>query len=147
MQTSRTVAAAAAAAALLLAACGDDRHGPRDVSAVRQAQERDDTVTAVAPLAPDPHTRGDTDPYIFVTTGTVNAVDAAAGTVNVSHAGSMRADVEAGTDQFLAVNRDALTMIQPGQRIEFSFTRDHTGALVMTAISPTPPERTTVPGG
>ena len=54
--------------------------------------------------------------------GTVNSVDQAAGTVNISHGPVASANWPAMTMSFKLANPSAVSSIEPGQRVEFQFT-------------------------
>jgi Cu/Ag efflux protein CusF len=54
--------------------------------------------------------------------GTVNSIDTAAGTVNISHGPVASANWPAMSMTFKLANPSAASGIEPGQRIEFEFT-------------------------
>jgi Cu/Ag efflux protein CusF len=54
--------------------------------------------------------------------GTVNSIDQAAGTVNISHAPVASANWPAMTMGFKLSNPNSVSGIEPGQRVEFKFT-------------------------
>jgi len=54
--------------------------------------------------------------------GTVNSIDQAAGTVNISHGPVASANWPAMTMSFKLANPDAARSIEPGQRVDFTFT-------------------------
>ena len=54
--------------------------------------------------------------------GTVNSIDQAAGTVNISHGPVASANWPAMTMSFKLANPNAASSIQQGQRVEFKFT-------------------------
>ena len=66
--------------------------------------------------------------------GTVNSIDAAAGTVNISHEPVESAGWPAMTMSFKLADPDAATGLAAGQRVEFRFTTEDGG--VVTAIEP-----------
>ncbi len=67
--------------------------------------------------------------------GTLNSIDLAAGTINISHGPVESVGWPAMTMTFRLADLDAAAELTPGQRIEFRFTTD-SGATV-TAIEPT----------
>jgi Cu/Ag efflux protein CusF len=68
--------------------------------------------------------------------GTVNSIDRAAGTVNISHAAVASADWPAMTMDFRLANPDMAEKLDPGERIEFRFTTEEGGTI--TAAEPLP---------
>jgi Cu(I)/Ag(I) efflux system protein CusF len=54
--------------------------------------------------------------------GTVNSVDQAAGTVNISHGPVASANWPAMTMSFKLANPSSASSIEPGQRVDFKFT-------------------------
>jgi Cu/Ag efflux protein CusF len=54
--------------------------------------------------------------------GTVNSIDQAAGTVNISHGPVASANWPAMTMSFKLANPSSASSIVPGQRVEFQFT-------------------------
>jgi Cu(I)/Ag(I) efflux system membrane fusion protein len=54
--------------------------------------------------------------------GTVNSIDQAAGTVNISHGPVASANWPAMTMSFELANSSSASDIQPGQRVDFKFT-------------------------
>lgn len=54
--------------------------------------------------------------------GTVNSIDSAAGTVNISHGPVASANWPAMTMTFKLANPGAANGIEPGQRVDFRFT-------------------------
>ena len=54
--------------------------------------------------------------------GTVNSVDQAAGTVNISHGPVASASWPAMTMTFKLANPSSVSGIEPGQRVDFQFT-------------------------
>ena len=54
--------------------------------------------------------------------GTLNSVDQAAGTVNISHGPIASANWPAMTMSFKLANPSAASGLEPGQRVEFRFT-------------------------
>jgi Cu(I)/Ag(I) efflux system periplasmic protein CusF len=54
--------------------------------------------------------------------GTVNSIDQAAGTVNISHGAVASANWPAMTMSFKLANPSSASGIEPGQRVDFKFT-------------------------
>jgi Cu/Ag efflux protein CusF len=54
--------------------------------------------------------------------GTVNSIDQATGTVNISHGPVASANWPAMTMNFKVANPSAVSGIEPGQRVDFRFT-------------------------
>ena len=54
--------------------------------------------------------------------GTVNSIDQAAGTVNISHGPVASANWPAMSMSFKLANTSTVTGIEPGQRVDFRFT-------------------------
>jgi Cu(I)/Ag(I) efflux system protein CusF len=71
-----------------------------------------------------------------VAQGTVNSIDRAAGTINISHEPVESAGWPAMTMNFRLAQPDVAAEVEPGQRIEFRFTTD--GGGTVTAIDPSP---------
>ena len=70
------------------------------------------------------------------TEGTVNSIDAATGTVNISHEPVESVGWPAMTMSFQLSDPELAAHLSPGQRVQFSFTTAEGGATV-TEISPT----------
>jgi Cu/Ag efflux protein CusF len=66
--------------------------------------------------------------------GTLNSIDRAAGTVNISHEAVASAGWPAMTMSFKLADPSAVPELAPGQRVEFSFTTD--GGGTVTRIAP-----------
>lgn len=66
--------------------------------------------------------------------GTVNSIDRAAGTINISHEAVASAGWPAMTMSFRLADPAAAAKIEPGQRIEFRFTTEGGGTVM--AIEP-----------
>jgi len=64
--------------------------------------------------------------------GTVNSIDRAAGTINISHEPVESAGWPAMTMNFRLANPDGAAEVEPGQRIEFRFTTE--GGGTVTAV-------------
>lgn len=115
----------AALAASVLAACGS---GQSDEGAA-QEQGRMGTTPGMeqrATVADDEHTAS----------GTVNSVDAAAGTINLTHGPVASANWPAMTMTFKLADPSAGESLRPGQRVEFQFTIESGMAATVTGISP-----------
>ena len=63
--------------------------------------------------------------------GTVNTIDRAAGTINISHEPVESAGWPAMTMSFRLADPDAAAELTPGQRIEFRFTTEGGGTVTM----------------
>jgi Cu(I)/Ag(I) efflux system membrane fusion protein len=63
-----------------------------------------------------------TEEPLHVAQGTVNSIDQAAGTVNISHGPVASASWPAMTMSFKLANPSSVSGIAPGQRVEFQFT-------------------------
>jgi Cu(I)/Ag(I) efflux system membrane fusion protein len=68
-------------------------------------------------------------------TGTVNSIDRAAGTINISHEPVASVGWPAMTMNFKLAEPDVAAEVTPGERVEFQFTTDG-GATTVTAIEP-----------
>lgn len=66
--------------------------------------------------------------------GTVNSIDRAAGTINISHEPVESAGWPAMTMNFRLANPDGAAELEAGQRIEFRFTTE--GGGTVTAVEP-----------
>jgi Cu(I)/Ag(I) efflux system protein CusF len=100
-------------AALTLPACGD-----------RAPEES---------AAPPPAQGGASSAAVHVGTGTLNSIDRAAGTVNISHEAVVSAGWPAMTMSFKLADPGAVPELAPGQRVEFSFTTDGGGTVTRIA--------------
>jgi Cu(I)/Ag(I) efflux system membrane fusion protein len=65
--------------------------------------------------------------------GTLNSIDRAAGTANVSHEAVTSVGWPAMTMDFKLADPAAVPELAPGQRIEFSFTTDGGGTITRIA--------------
>lgn len=110
---------AATVAALLLAGCGE--RAPTD-GAERDAEEMRMPT-------------GDLTEH--AARGTINALDAAEGTVNISHEPVPSADWPAMTMNFQLADPELAAAATPGERVEFRFTLGPGGSATVTDISPT----------
>jgi Cu/Ag efflux protein CusF len=106
MKATTLTAAVVAFAASLLVACGD---------------------------APEPEAGGAVEATVeggeHAASGTVNSVDPAAGTINVSHEAVASAGWPAMTMNFRLAEPGAAAELEPGQRIEFRFTTEGGGTI------------------
>ncbi len=68
--------------------------------------------------------------------GTVNSIDRAAGTVNISHGPVPTAEWPAMTMSFKLANPDAAAGIEPGERVDFKFTIESGMSATVTEMSP-----------
>lgn len=66
--------------------------------------------------------------------GTLNSIDRAAGTVNISHEAVASAGWPAMTMDFKLADPAAVPDVAPGQRIEFHFTTDGGGTVTRIAV-------------
>jgi Cu/Ag efflux protein CusF len=69
--------------------------------------------------------------------GTVNSVDAAAGTVTISHGAVATANWPAMTMSFKLADPSVAKNIKPGDRVDFHFTIQGGMAATVTQMSPT----------
>ena len=111
---------ATALAALALAGCSDanDGAGTGQTSGMPGMQQQ------AAPNA-----------AVHAADGTVNSVDLAARTVNLSHGPVASASWPAMTMTFALANPDAAANLQPGQKVRFEFTIQSGMAATVTEIS------------
>lgn len=144
MDTSRYAPPLAAVAGVLLGfallACGQQQPSQVDPEDVRRAGERNDAAVAIEPAEPRAPPGSVPGLEVHVATGTVEAVDPEAGRVRIEHEEVSSAKLPAGSTEFTAENKDALTLVKPGQRIDFRFALLSEGGYLITGISPTPPE-------
>lgn len=68
--------------------------------------------------------------------GTLNAVDATAGTVNISHGPVASASWPAMTMSFQLADSGAAASLKPGQHVKFQFTIQSGTSATVTRISP-----------
>lgn len=121
MKATSAHLAAALAAASLVAACS--KNGPASAPG---APEADGASAAQAPA-------GDAAKYDAV--GTVNAVDASNGTVNISHEAIASIGWPAMTMNFRLADPSAAARVKPGERVEFNLKMDQ-GSAIVTDIRP-----------
>jgi Cu/Ag efflux protein CusF len=107
-----------AIAALLLSGCGES-------ASTNEASGQ----SANMPDMPRSGTEGE-----HVAQGTVNSIDAAAGTINISHGPVESAGWPAMTMNFRLADPEAADGVEAGAQIEFRFTLD--GGGTVTAIDP-----------
>lgn len=105
--------ACVAIAAALLASCG--RPSPDD--------------TAAAPAAPTE----------FMTVGTVNSVNAEAGTINISHSAVPAAGWPAMTMDFKVAHPAEAAAVKPGDRVDMHFTIESGMNATITHLAPIAP--------
>lgn len=67
--------------------------------------------------------------------GTVNSIDRAAGTINISHEPVESAGWPAMTMNFRLARPDAATGLEPGQRVEFRFTTEGGGTVTAVELA------------
>lgn len=106
-------------AALLLGACGEG------------ASTNGSEAAGMQGMQPSEQSVGE-----HRTQGTVNSIDAAEGTVNISHEPVESAGWPAMTMNFELSNPAMAAELAPGQHVEFSFTMGQ-GSATVTEISPT----------
>lgn len=110
-------------ATLLLAAC---ERAPDDDSATPAAQMPD------MPGTQQPTAQGRPE---HMAEGTLNSIDRAAGTLNISHGPIASADWPAMTMSFKLSNPSAAPNLTPGQKVEFHFTIESGMSATVTQIS------------
>jgi Cu/Ag efflux protein CusF len=105
-------------AAFLLGACGEDEPtNGSEATATQGTQQREQSSGE------------------HRTQGTINSIDAAEGTVNISHEPVESAGWPAMTMNFQLSDPELAAELTPGQRVEFSFTTAE-GSTTVTEISP-----------
>jgi Cu/Ag efflux protein CusF len=111
-------------AALLLAAC--------------ERAPDDDGATPAAEMPGMPGTQRPTAQGRpeHMAEGTLNSIDRAAGTVNISHGPVASADWPAMTMNFKLSDPSAAESLTPGQKVEFHFTIESGMSATVTQISP-----------
>jgi RND family efflux transporter MFP subunit len=77
--------------------------------------------------------------------GTVDSVDAKAGTLSLSHGPIATLKWPAMTMEFKSANAALLTGLKPGQAVTFEFVERQPGEYVVTSIKPTPRTRAAPP--
>jgi Cu/Ag efflux protein CusF len=109
----------AALATLALAACGE-----------RAPEEAASGATPAMPGGSQGAAEGAAQALAeHVGYGTLNAIDRAAGTANISHEAVASAGWPAMTMSFKLADPAAVPELAPGQRIEFTFTTDGGGTI------------------
>ena len=68
--------------------------------------------------------------------GTVNSVDTKAGTVKLAHGAIPSLNWPAMTMDFMVADRQALTKLKPGQKVEFKVVEKARGQFVISEIAP-----------
>ena len=68
--------------------------------------------------------------------GTVNSVDAKAGKVNLSHGPVASLNWPGMTMNFTVADKEALTKLKPGQKVEFKVVEKSKGQFVISEIAP-----------
>jgi Cu/Ag efflux protein CusF len=77
-------------------------------------------------------TSGDSDTSVeHSATGTVNSIDRAAGTINISHEPVESIGWPAMTMNFMMADPESVDELRPGQRVEFKFTTEGGGTVTM----------------
>jgi len=109
-------------AALLLVACG--QQAPEENAAASSGMPNTPTMPAASPAAAE-HTAH----------GTMNSIDRAAGTVNISHEAVTSAGWPAMTMSFKLADASAVPELAPGQRVEFGFTTEGGGTVTRIAAA------------
>ena len=71
-----------------------------------------------------------------VAEGTLNSIDRAAGTANISHGPVASANWPAMTMSFKLSDPNAVQTLRPGQKVEFRFTIESGMSATVTEISP-----------
>ena len=105
--------------ALVLVACGE-RAPEEGAASASGAMSNMPNMPAASPAAATEHAG-----Y-----GTLNAIDRAAGTVNISHEAVTSAGWPAMTMTFKLADPNAVPEVTPGQRIGFSFTTEGGGTVI-----------------
>ena len=114
---------ATALAALALAGCSDANDGAGTGQ------------TSGMPGMPGMQQQAAPNAAVHAADGTVNSVDLAARTVNLSHGPVASASWPAMTMTFALANPDAAANLQPGQKVRFEFTIQSGMAATVTEIS------------
>jgi Cu(I)/Ag(I) efflux system membrane fusion protein len=109
-------------AAVVLVACG--QQAPEEGAAASSAMSNMPNMPAASPAAAE-----------HMAHGTVNSLDRAAGTVNLSHEAVASAGWPAMTMTFKLADASTVPELAPGQRVEFSFTTDGGGTVTRIAAA------------
>lgn len=113
-----------ALATLALTGCGDPNDGEGSASG-----------TAM-PGMPGTQQQAAPNAAMHAAEGTVNSVDLAARTVNLSHGPVASASWPAMTMSFALANPEAAADLRPGQKVKFQFTIQSGMSATVTEISP-----------
>ena len=124
MNRDMSLFVATALTALTLAACSDANDGEGSAAAGGMPGMRD-TQQQAAPNA-----------AVHTAVGTVNSIDLAARTVNLSHEPVPSASWPAMTMSFTLADPEAAANLRPGQSVRFQFTIQSGMAATVTDISP-----------
>jgi len=111
-------------ASVALAGCSDSNEG--DESAAGGAM----------PGMPGMQQQAATNAAMHAAEGTVNSVDSAAGTVNISHGPVASASWPAMTMSFTLADPKTAADLRPGQKVKFQFTIQSGMAATVTEITP-----------
>ena len=109
VHSNHLIRASAIAAILLLAGCGSPN--------TDTANGGSDGAMPGMPDMPQP-----AQAPAHMAEGTVNSIDQAAATVNISHGAVASANWPAMTMSFKLANPSSASSIEPGQRVDFKFT-------------------------
>jgi len=115
---------AATFASIALAGCSDSNDG--DESAAGSAMPGMPGMQQQAAAKADVH----------AAEGTVNSIDSAAGTVNISHGPVASASWPAMTMSFTLADPKSAARLKPGQKVKFQFTIQSGMAATVTEITP-----------
>ena len=115
---------AAALATLALAGCSDANDGEGSAAG------------GSLPGMPGMQQQAAPNAAVHAAEGTVNSVDVAARTVNLSHGPVASASWPAMTMSFTLANPQAAANLRPGQKVKFQFTIQSGMAATVTEISP-----------
>lgn len=80
--------------------------------------------------------QGDQRAVVHMGEGTVNAIDQAAGTVNISHGPVASANWPAMTMTFKLAEASAAANVAPGDKVQFQFTIESGMSATVTQVSP-----------
>jgi Cu(I)/Ag(I) efflux system protein CusF len=107
-------------ATVILVACG--QQAPEEGTAASSGMPNMPNMPAASPAAVE-----------HMAHGTVNSIDRAARTVNISHEAVASAGWPAMTMSFRLADPSTVPELAPGQRVEFSFTTDGGGTVTLIA--------------
>jgi Cu/Ag efflux protein CusF len=88
------------------------------------------------PAMPAAQQPGAERPAEHMAAGTLNSVDSAAGTVNISHGPVASANWPGMTMTFKLADPNAATNLKPGQKVDFHFTIESGMSATVTQIAP-----------